>query len=163
MPRKKRNRAIAGGKDSPHKCTPTYHAEAPMYSGTTRASMYAGTDTQQHPNHETHKQLTRSIFLQNYVHPPPNTHKPGLSLAGVVEAGLGDAAGELAVLHREVDHVQALVLGAVAGLLPRDAVAGVCLRTHGPNKHERTMRCFFYSAVISYTYAYSLHTPVWGK
>lgn len=54
-------------------------------------------------------------------------YAPGLSLPGVVEAGLGHAAGELAVLDGEVDHVEALVLGAVACLLPADAVARVSL------------------------------------
>ncbi len=55
------------------------------------------------------------------------TGVPGLPLPAVVEAGLGDAAGELALLDREVDHVAGLVLGAVAGLLPGDAVARVGL------------------------------------
>lgn len=55
-------------------------------------------------------------------------HIPGLPLSAVVEAGLGDAAGELALLDREVDHIAGLVLGAVAGLLPGDAVARVGLR-----------------------------------
>lgn len=54
---------------------------------------------------------------------------PGLPLTRVVEAGLGYAAGELAVLHGEVDHVVALVLGAVPGLLSGDAVARVSLTT----------------------------------
>lgn len=61
----------------------------------------------------------------NYVN--KNDFLPRFPLALVVEAGLGDAAGVLAVLDREVDHIDSLVLGTIASLLSVHPIAGVCL------------------------------------
>ena len=76
------------------------------------------------------------ITPQNLRRSPPNLTSltdycinslPGLPLTGIVEAGLSHASLELAVLDGEVHHVRALVLRAVARLLPGISVARVRL------------------------------------
>lgn len=52
---------------------------------------------------------------------------PCFPLPAVVEAGLGDAPYEFTVLDGQVDHIESLVLGAIACLLAVYSVAGVRL------------------------------------